>query len=68
MEVFKDKNGKDSMKRILGAFGVVSALTMAISKPFVEFGDRWETTLIIGILTASFGAIVMGVFEKKDLL
>lgn len=66
MELFKDKNGKDSMKRILGAVGVVIALIMAISKPFIEFGDRWETTLIIGILTASFGAIVFGVFEKKN--
>jgi len=65
MEIFKDNNRKDSMKRILGALGVVTALVLSTIKPFIESGNIWSDTLLIGILTTSFASIVMGVFEKK---
>jgi peptidoglycan/LPS O-acetylase OafA/YrhL len=61
--VFKDSKGKNSMKRILGALGVLVALIMALLPFFYSSKYEPSDTLIIGILGASFAAISFGVFE-----
>ena len=66
--MFRDKSGKLSVKRVAGALGVLVSLFMAVSKPFIEHGDKWSDALVLGILTASLGAISVGVFERNDKL
>ncbi len=65
MSIFNDKNGKLSMKRVLGAVAVTIALTMAILMYFLELGQNVSDTLILGILGAGFTAVAMGTFESK---
>jgi len=62
--IFKDKYGKLSSKRILGTFGVFVGFFLALF-PFVfETEYKPATSLILGIITASFAAMSAGVFEK----
>lgn len=67
-KMFKEngKNGKPSSKRIWGSVGATIALIMAITKPFLEFAELWSDTLILGILTASFGLLLSTIFKKEE--
>jgi hypothetical protein len=68
IDILKDRNGKNSMKRTLGAAGTIVALIMAISKPFINIEMEWSDTLILGILTASLGAIAAEAFAGSRAL
>ena len=63
--IFNDKNGKLSMKRVLGSLTVIVALTMAVLMYFFELGQNVSDTLILGILGAGFTAVAIGTFETK---
>jgi hypothetical protein len=67
-QIFKDSKGKDSMKRILGGLGVLVGLGMALLPFFYTSQYKPSDTLILGILTISFGAIAMGTFENKNTI
>jgi len=64
VEIFKDTNGKYSSKRVAGVSGVFVALVAVILKFFFP-EPNVSDTLILGVLTASLGAISVGTFEKK---
>lgn len=66
MEIFKDKNGKDSSKRIWGALAIFIGLVMGILKFWLDKENLVSDTLILGIIGFGFGAISVGTFEKKD--
>tara|TARA_R100000541_G_scaffold2525_7_gene9044 strand:- start:1423 stop:1632 length:210 start_codon:yes stop_codon:yes gene_type:complete len=66
--MFKDKNGKISSKRVLGAFGVFVGFFLAIFPFFYESEYKPETVLILGIFTTSFASLTAGVFEKEKII
>ncbi len=76
--IFKDRNGKKSIKRVIGTVIVVNGLLMSwyslvlkslIIFKFVELDIMFEidTTLIIGIITAGVGLLVGTVGEKQNI-
>lgn len=73
--VLKDRNGKQSMKRMAGAFGFINGVLMAWAMIILKANFtvvvsaqpfEIDSTLIIGILTASAGLLVSTIGEKKD--
>jgi len=66
MGMFNDKSGKLSSKRVLGTITIVVGLIMAILMFIAKLGINVSDTLILGILGIGFGAISIGVFEKKE--
>jgi hypothetical protein len=63
-QVFTDKNGKSSAKRVIGTLGSLVAFYLAIQKAHCNC-EGAETTLVLGILTVSTGLIASSIAEKK---
>lgn len=63
--VFNDKNGKLSMKRVLGALTVLVALLMGVLMFFSQLGENVSDTLILGLVGLGLAAVAVGVFENK---
>lgn len=65
LEIFEDRNKKYSAKRVWGGIGAGVALAMAASKIFIAAPNASET-LILGVLTASFGLLGASMAEKRN--
>lgn len=63
--IFHDRNSKKSMKRVAGAFGFINGILMAWA--MLVFKLEVNSTLIIGILTASAGLLAATIAEKKNI-
>ena len=63
--IFNDKNGKLSMKRVLGALTVIVALLMGVLMFFFQLGENVSDTLILGLAGIGMAAVAVGVFENK---
>jgi hypothetical protein len=66
MGLFNDANGKLSPKRLMGSISVVVGLIMAIAKYLLVEKGVVSDFLILGIITAGFGAMSMDVFKKQN--
>ncbi len=64
-EMFVDKNGKTSGKRVFGAIGVLASLGMGYVQ-LLSSKENDYTTMIIGLFTASVALIATSIAEKKN--
>jgi hypothetical protein len=64
-QMFVDKNGKTSGKRVIGTIGALASLGMGYVQ-LLSSKDNDYTTMILGLFTASVALIAASIAEKKD--